>query len=390
MGKASCLIGNNVTTRYPLRMDEQYINERKGMRRQFTRSEKKKQASVLYMYRVKMMNCTLIPILEGKTTYFIIQTCVLVLFLLFIIFMNLMTLVGTATCDIECQIRRVFMSSYIGNILGGISLLGNDIVAWKMNISSLTCMDGFDRYILLYLGVSANMIVLVMNTYVRYQRLKIMRVNSQRGFPSHKQILLQYTIPAWLGAIGISIAAFFVQKYYGYSRFLICVAISVIPLTGSIICNILLTRYLGLAQKMTENAQRSASEKGFNKAQFLVKATVTAHAIYLIIGIIVTVIDNLYKDDQYVHIITIWILRLIFTTMFTIESEVFLYKTPHVIRRLMPWNRTKKVDSSCKRPAPPPPTNATTVRDSVRDRDSVLSSMTTSTYSLSNIQKFEV
>ena len=105
------------------------------------------------------------------------QATILSLLLVYIILINTTVVVVTIwSAELRgCLFSMQMVATYVGNIFGGASLIGNDIYFAK-EVALPICQRGVDHYAFLYFGLSMNMIVLVLNTRYRYKGISRLRI----------------------------------------------------------------------------------------------------------------------------------------------------------------------------------------------------------------------
>merc|ERR1712002_214554 len=96
-------------------------------------------------------------------------------------------------------------ASYVGDILGAASLIGNDIYFSQRGIIPF-CQKGRDKYVFLYFGISLNMMVLIMNTHYRYQRIGSVSKCDQDPVRT-RDIVLKNWVPGLLASACVCIVA---------------------------------------------------------------------------------------------------------------------------------------------------------------------------------------
>lgn len=295
------------------------------------------------------MNCS-VKFLQENKAHSIAQTVILSVFLAGILLLNGMAIVITMVINFyntkfRCSVRRMFLSSYIGNILGGTSLLINDIMYTKHGLLQVGCQQSMDGFFFLYLGVAINMIIIVSNTYVRYHGMKsFKRVTTPH---TNKEILLRFTLPAWIVATCVAAAlAIASNRYKSLHQAYLCVGLSVPSLLVAIACNIRLNKALTNAQRNTTIAGRTKSARNVHKAQTIIKTTIGAHCVLVILGLTSSVLMKFTGTVEESFIACTWTMRFIYIFMFSIEAEVFFQYTPQARRRILKLCRRKSNESN--------------------------------------------
>ena len=273
------------------------------------------------------MNCTVV-FFRSNVGYQTSQTVILSLMLFGILIINFLTLGLSIYIKVKCPFRKLFMSSYIGNIIGGSSFFLNEIKYTKDGILPHGCHVGLDRYFFFYLGVSINMIILLTNSYIRYKAIASMHVSrGNTNLGSNRYIFTHYSVPAWILSICIATVVTVIQEYVFMYPYLNSFCISVIPLTISIVCNVMLNRFLTSSRGNSQIVRRSESTKHLDGAKSLIQATITAHSIYITLGFAAAIISHVFSDNKTVFVTCLWLFWLVNTAMFSIEAKIFLHKT---------------------------------------------------------------
>ena len=263
------------------------------------------------------MNCT-VAFFAYNVDYKTSQTVILSLLLFSILALNLFVL-GTAlavTATRICPVRKLFLSSYVGNIIGSASLFHNEIKNTKYGMPPLGCRVGVDRYYFLYLGVSINMVILLTNSYVRYKAIVSLQISrGNQDLNSNRSVILKYMVPTWILSMFIASIA-------------VCICISGIPLMWSILFSIMLHRFLSASQNNTAVKKRPASDKRIEDAKCMINTAIIAHSFYLILGVVSTLMSKYLPHNKSVVVTCFWVFWIVAAAMFSVEAKVFLYKTP--------------------------------------------------------------
>ena len=259
-----------------------------------------------------------------------IQICILVLLLTYIVIINLVLILITMSTDKlrGCTLCLQLAASYIGNIFGGISLVGNDLYYTINGITPIGCQPGIDGHCLLYFGISMNLVIVMMNTRYRYIRtvtIQQIRGSVQRG--RTRDLILKSWIPAFAISLCISLISSVLEHHITNHHFLVSVGISIIPLTISIIWNIRVGRFLTESRRNSAVVQQRQSMKVIKQATCIINATILAHIMFLLIGSATSILVTFARDEMIVVLGTNWLLRIAYVILFTIEAEVYLYKT---------------------------------------------------------------
>lgn len=292
------------------------------------------------------MNCSSYFLLENKE-HSIIQTVFLSCVLLFVVVINGLAIAVTVYINTSCPISRVFLSSYVGNLLGGVSLIINELIYTKKGVPKVGCQQSFDEFYFFYLGVTINMVTVVGNTYMRYQGLR-----SLARKPTHtkKAVFLKCTMPSWILSACIAAVLTVIQHKLNSHQFYTSLIVSVPALAVSIIWNIQLNRFLKKSRGNAEVTGQKSSRVKINNSQSMVLATIAAHTAFIAIGLLSTVVMKSRAIDALTVLICTWVLRLVYITMFSIEAKLYFYKMPCARRGFanMMKKKTIKTESSEK------------------------------------------
>ena len=294
-------------------------------------------------------NCTEMY-LPDHHAHDIFQCTIIVFFLAYVTTLNftLITIIISSRVLRSCCLNMQLVSSFIGNILGGLSLFGNELLYTKNGIPPIGCQYGKDKYFFLYLGVSINVMTTVLNTHYRYENIASMIPNTKKKAMSRKELILRCWLPSWLVSAVIATIASIVQDYFITYQFLMSVVISVIPLSTSITWNILLTRFLHSIMNSTRIIERRESQMGLERATYIVKATIIVHVLILSVGGTATLSLVFIPDQETAIVSVIWVLRIFYVLLFSIEAKLFIRKTPKA-RKILKNNICKVLMGFCSK-----------------------------------------
>ena len=268
------------------------------------------------------MNCTYIYV--GEKHYIIFQNIVFLGIILIGIVLNLTTVVTTirSTSLCFCSTSRLFLSSYLGNMSGLASLGINGVYTSKSGIPNINCRSRLDQHFFLYLGFTVNMFMLVNSTYNRYRAISNLKNLSR--VESNRNLFLWYVLPAWIISFSIAILIMFINL--NQSPFIVCGAISIIPITICIIINLHLKLFLNKMKRNAELTQQTQSLKNISIAISMLRLTAVWHGIYLLTGFLVTLFLKKYSKNATVFITLDWASRILYDLVFTVEAKAFLIK----------------------------------------------------------------
>ena len=278
---------------------------------------------------VNITNCTdLVFIVTG--TCQVIQSIILGLFLTYIILLNVVvvaTIFGTTELR-ACWFNIQLSASYIGSIFGGISLVGNDLYYLHHGDPPMRCRPGIDSHFFLYLGTTMTIITVLLNTHFRYNRIVSMKHHRDlsRTSTDAKNVILKFLLPYWLLSLFISTIASLLQSYVMDFKFLISVGICFVPITITIVWNILLSRLLDRSRNNPVIFQHPESIEVIEAATFIINYTIATHIVFLTFGSIATLAITFHHTNMHFVSRMIWLLRVAYLALFTIEAKLYLYK----------------------------------------------------------------
>ena len=296
-------------------------------------------------------NCTDVYA-AGSAIHNTLQYIFLVMMLAYIILFNSIVLVLTVyTRSLRsCCFSKQLLACYTGNILGGLSLVGNDLFYSKDGIQPIGCQLGQDRYFFMYLGISVNMLILVSNTYLRFKKVTGMKpkVNiSTRGNLSTRDMMLKCLLPVCAICICVSLTASLLQSHFVKYQFILCVGISFIPLSVSIVWNMLLSKFLTSRQKNHESRERPEATEHLSRAKSIINCTIIAEVISLAMGTIVSLLILSFTEHEAAFVGMTWLQRAVYVFIFTYPGGIFLCYTPEARQKLKEiigkcsWNNVK-------------------------------------------------
>lgn len=264
-----------------------------------------------------------------------LQTTTLCILLAYVIILNgtLVTFVLFSKTMMKCNLNKQLTSSFCGNIIGACSLYINEIVYSRNGIAPVGCELGVDKFYFLYLGVSWNVIVTVLNTFYRYNAIVSLKAYAKRKEAAATSSRQKYFVRCWWSAAIISLvsagAASVLQDFFLSYQFLISsVFICFIPLCAVIVWNIRLTKYLVAIRQNAKLTGSESSEHNIERATFIIKVTIITHGTILMFGSGLTISAIFVEDNVLFLVSIIWFLRIGYGVLFSVEAGLFLYKTP--------------------------------------------------------------
>lgn len=293
------------------------------------------------------MNCT-VRYFSDNASYRYFQITMLLLMLIVIILLNSLALYFTYHTKYtrECPLSRVLSASFVGNIIAGTSLFAGSLGSANKGEANIGCSQTADRHFFFYLGISVNMCILVMNTYVRYRMIKKFQVPH-----SNVTILIRFILPSWFFSALIAFVAVIIQMYTSDYFQITSLVIMVPMLMFVIICNFRLTRVLVRGRENSRNINQPNSEEKIDRASSTVKRIAYTQAAYLAIWIVIVIVTLKVKHRRLLYIVILWITRVVFFLSFVLEAKIFLHKFPEVREAIcssfkrMIWFKSSSEDS---------------------------------------------
>ena len=276
------------------------------------------------------MNCTQKYFVDNYV-YSVVQPIVLSLMLIIILCFNLLACISTYTTKTtcKCEISRILTGSYLGNIMAGFSLFAGDINLNYEGEYMIGCNVARDRHFFFYMGITINLALLTVNTYIRYSFVKSIRVPV-----SSLRVLIKFILPAWIVAVLVATVTLIVQLYTGENFLFASLVITIPPLFFIICCNFQLTRVLEKKKRESKKTNHTPSERNVKRAKHIVERIAYIQTLYLFGWVIVTALISVYEDNQNVFIGALWVLRLMYFLTFNVEANVFIHKMPIVRKNI--------------------------------------------------------
>ncbi|XP_047131887.1 uncharacterized protein LOC124810930 isoform X1 [Hydra vulgaris] len=281
------------------------------------------------------MNCTYFYIdnLRHHILYIKVQNAVMITMVVIGIIFNLFTIAVTLknreAC--HCSTARLFLSSYVGNVCGLISMALSGVYDLKKGIPNMSCQHATDYHFLLYIGFTVNMTILVNSTYDRYQGVSNTKKNIVR-IESSKKLFFRYALPSWIFSALISLLFTVLMRFkiLYFDRNIVCAIIGITPMLACIGLNIHLKFFLIKMMKNAQVTKKNDSLKNISVAISMLRLTTVCHCIYLVAGFVVLYFQRKYANNTIVYLILEWISRMLYDLMFTIEAKAFFIKHPAV------------------------------------------------------------
>lgn len=266
----------------------------------------------------------------GNTRYSQIQDILLTTAIVYTLLLNLgvMGLTIYLRKALDCWLSKQLISSYLGNIMAGLSLFGNYIFASKDGIPPAGCIIGVDKYFFFYFGTTINVFIILCNTYLRYRKVVTRKFNN--GEKNYWKTIVNICLPAWFVSLVTALTASIIQRFIIQYQFFIVVVVGSVPLIASIIWNINANRYLKLTTREGSRlSNRGESMRSLKRVRVIIQATIAFHTLFLVIGSFIIAFRPFYVHNELLFVSMTWIMRFIYTMMFTIEAKIFLINTPH-------------------------------------------------------------
>jgi len=231
--------------------------------------------------------------------HIVVETVALSLMLAYILILNLSVVIVTIwSAELRgCLFSMQLAATYVGNILGGVSLIGNDIYSSIGGVLPI-CQKGVEHYALLYLGISMNMIILLANTRYRYVGVSnIKKIPGMRNVRT-RLVVLKVWIPTVIASSVVCVAATLIEVYVIDYQFIISMGICLLPITFAVLWNGLLSRRLKVGRQNSKAVNRMESIQVLDRATFIVNATIIAHIAFLLLCSFATVCSVLYYEHE--------------------------------------------------------------------------------------------
>ena len=282
----------------------------------------------------------------NNATYDTLQNICLGGIMLYILGLNLTTigvsLYGGVIC--KCPVSKIMLSSHFGNFIGGSSFFLNAIYYSQNGTPQLGCNVGLEHYFFLYLGMMAAMITLIFNSYTIFNGI----VNNA-WLPSSQNATSKTFILIWLISAVLSGLLTLIGTLYPKFQFCKATIISSVAIVISMYFFIRILNFLSKSERNIATQNRQDSSLHVKRAKFIVKINIFSYIALLMAGTIFNVIGYIYYQ-QSVHLAMIWLIRVTYAVMFTLEAHIFLYKTPKA-RQLLRYITTRKNTFGAEFPA---------------------------------------
>ena len=264
---------------------------------------------------------------ENNFTYDVIQNTVQGCLLFYILGLNLSTIGATLYGGIlyKCPISKVMLSSYFGNFVRGFSFFLNEIYYSQNGTPMQGCNVGLDRYYLLYFGTMVCMTTLILNSYTIHNGI----VNNSWLISTHKVTAKTFIVLWFISGI-LSTVFTIIETSYPKLQFYKVTAVSAILILISLCFYMRILCSLATNER-NDAVNREESLDKIHRAKLIIQINLFSYIGLLIVGTIFNVIADAYKKES-VHLAMIWLLRITYSFMFSLEAHVLLYKTPNILR----------------------------------------------------------
>ena len=243
-----------------------------------------------------------------------------------------------------CPHNRLMLSTYIGNLIGGTSVFINNIYGALTASHGIIGNRNLDRDFCLYIGVSVNVLTLLANSHVRYTVITSTKLRFIHNTHTNNQLLVKYIVPTWIISICCSIIAVVTVKIDTRVTCLILLLLCGMPISIAVAFYVKLLRYLKNCKVSTPC---EASNQKLGRAEFLILLTTISYSIFLVFGITLVLFEYIiFPDNNSFADFSPWLSQVLYTSMFTIESLIFLYKTPEATNKITMCYRRMKGKSS--------------------------------------------
>ena len=280
------------------------------------------------MDKQTLMNCT--EVVFTKTdTYRTIQITVLTFFLCVVIFNNILAIYAThiSKSTKDCIFAQLYNISYVSNIIAALSLYGGTLFVSDYHGDAFGCRElPLDRYFFLCFGMSNNVLVLLLNTYLR--RKSLMDPFASCDIPRNKwKAFLKFLVPFFLVSLTLS-ALNVLFQYQVKGNFYIGLAVGFyIPLMLIVIVlNVHLTYFLNESKKIAENINQQ-SWRNLMKARKMLLMIVKLQTLYIFLWIILVILmHTIGLKEEINFVVLIWLMRVVYGLSFLLEAKILIYR----------------------------------------------------------------
>eukprot|EP00111_Clytia_hemisphaerica_P005089 TCONS_00014644-protein len=282
------------------------------------------------------MNCT--EIVFTKTdTYRTIQIVVLTFFLSIVMLNNILAIYATqkSISTKYCIFAQLYNISYISNIMAAFSLYGGSLFITDYHGDAFGCRQlPLDRYFFLCFGMSNNVLVLLLNTYLR--RKSLMDPLASCDVPRSKwKAVLKFLVPFFLVSLTLS-AMNIVFQYEVQMNFYIGVAVGfyVPVMIVVIVLNIHLTYFLNESKKIAENINQQSS-RNLMKARKILLMIVKLQSFYTFLWIILVILMHTIGVKNEINFVILeWLMRVVYGLSFVLEAKI-LIRRDKVVQKVL-------------------------------------------------------
>ena len=169
------------------------------------------------------------------------------------------------------------------------------------------------------------MIILVLNTKYRYDGIASIRNRSIPKAIRTRDVVCKAWIPAFVTAVLLTSIALAIQTFVIDYQFLISISICVLPITFSVIWNIMLSKTIKRGRKSVRLLKRDESMAVLKRATYIINVTIVVYVLSLLVSV-VAVVCSLFYLDWYAVVSLSWLLRAFSFGLFTVEGHVYLSK----------------------------------------------------------------
>ena len=253
-----------------------------------------------------------------------IQAAILVLLLFVVITFNITAIFITVKTLQKCLISKMFGSSYVGNIMAACSLFGGDLYTLFKWDALYDCTATWDKHFFLYLGLTVNMTVLAVNTYLRTSNIKSTsrrHSSCSRGFWS-----LKMPIMLWIFSSIVALGSVFLEMSFE-NNFTEVSLVLVTPFFITVlVLNVQLSHFLRKQKKHTANlsAQPTSSYANIHSAENVVCRIVRFQVSAYIVWILVVSFIKNFESERRIYAMFIWSSRVSFVLSFCCECVVLI------------------------------------------------------------------
>lgn len=267
---------------------------------------------------------------ENDYTYLIVQNVFLAIMGLHIFGVNLYTIGSTLYTQVhlQCPISKSLLSSHFANLLSGFFYYVNQIINSQNGTHRLGCSRNMEFLYFHYVGLIAAMATLLCNSFVSYHGI------CKDSFTvGGRKLTTKFFFLIWIVSAILAAGLMLYQKYFPDYMYLQVFIVLLLPFFFSIYFLIRILRYLSNVSR-TSTLNRKESDDHIYRATTILKVMVGGYVTLLSLLMVCSAVAQRTENDH-VQLVMIWMARLCFTFMCTLEAYIFLYKTPQACVKMV-------------------------------------------------------